>query len=183
MTLARFCSSCGAPLPGRPPTRCDSCGAEHWRNPNTCANALVVQDTELLLVHRAHAPWLGRWCAPGGFCDEGEHPIAAAEREILEETGLRACVTGFLGIWVCRYADDQDDADADTISVAYYLAKPLDDESVAFDRAEVAGVRWFLLDALPSALAPPGILEAIVAAAAPRIVAGELETPLPDRPG
>jgi hypothetical protein len=97
--------------------------------------------------------------------------------------GLRACVTGFLGIWVCRYADDQDDADADTISVAYYLAKPLDDESVAFDRAEVAGVQWFLLDALPSALAPPGILEAIVAAAAPRIVAGDLETPLPDRPG
>ena len=182
MTVARFCSACGAPLPGRPPIRCQACGAEHWRNPSSCANALVVRGYDLLLVRRAHAPWLGMWCAPGGFCDHGEHPIGAAEREILEETGLRARVTGFLGIWVCRYADDQDDADADTISVAYYLATPLQDESVAFDRAEVSDVRWFPLDALPGPLAPPGILHEIVAAAAPRIAAGELATPLADRP-
>ncbi|MDX6509362.1 MAG: 8-oxo-dGTP diphosphatase [Gaiellaceae bacterium] len=122
------------------------------------------------------------WCAPGGFAAHGEHPIAAAEREILEETGLRARVTGFLGIWVCRYADDQDHTDADSISVAYYLARPLVDELRAFDRAEVSDVRWFPFDALPSPLAPPGILQEIVAAAAPRIAAGELETPLPDRP-
>jgi ADP-ribose pyrophosphatase YjhB (NUDIX family) len=182
VTIARFCSVCGAELPGRPPVRCARCGAEHWRNPNTCANALVVRGREILLVQRAHAPWFGMWCAPGGFCDEGEHPISAVTREILEETGLRARVTGFLGIWVCRYADDQGDADADTISVAYYLATPLDDEAAAFDATEVSDVGWFPLDALPSSLAPPGIFEAIVAAAAPRIVAGELETALPDRP-
>jgi ADP-ribose pyrophosphatase YjhB (NUDIX family) len=183
VTLARFCSACGAELPGRPPIRCRRCGVEHWRSPSTCANALLVRETEILLVHRAHAPWLGMWCAPGGFCNEGEHPIAAAEREILEETGLRARVTGYLGIWVCRYADDQEDADADTISVAYYLAQPLAGGAAAFDRAEVSDLRWFPLEGLPDALAPPGILDEIVAAAAPRIAAGDLETPLPDRPG
>lgn len=121
------------------------------------------------------------WCAPGGFCDADEHPIAAAEREILEETGFRACVTGFLGIWVDRYADDPSDETADRISVAYYLAKPLDDGEAAFDRAEVAEIGWFGLGELPEPLAPPGTLERIIAAARPNLENGELETPLLDR--
>lgn len=51
-----------------------------------------------------------------------EHPIHAAEREILEEAGIRACVTGFLGIWVGVYGDDPSDEGADLVRVAYYHA-------------------------------------------------------------
>ena len=42
---------------------------------------------------------------PGGFCDPGEHPVQTAEREILEEAGLRVVVTGFLGMWLDDYGD------------------------------------------------------------------------------
>lgn len=29
-----------------------------------------------MLVRRAHEPWNGLWCAPSGFCEHDEHPIA-----------------------------------------------------------------------------------------------------------
>jgi ADP-ribose pyrophosphatase YjhB (NUDIX family) len=180
VSVARFCSACGAELSGPPPVTCARCGVDHWLNAKPCANALVVRDGRILLTRRAHAPWRGAWCAPGGFCEGDEHPVPAAEREILEEAGVRARVTGFLGIWLDRYADDPDDREADTISVVYYLAEALDDGGAPFDRAETEEIGWFALEDLPEALAPPGTLEAVVAAARPRIEAGDIVTPLPD---
>jgi ADP-ribose pyrophosphatase YjhB (NUDIX family) len=181
--IERFCSACGARLAGRPPTVCPACGAEHWDNAKPCANALVVERGDVLLVRRAHDPWRGGWCAPGGFCEPGEHPIAAAEREILEEAGIRARVVGFLGIWLDTYSDDPDDPDADTISVAYYLAERADAAPpVAYDEAETAEVGWFPLDALPSPLMPPGTFDQAVAAAGAAIAAGTAITALPDAP-
>ncbi|WP_052359890.1 NUDIX hydrolase [Actinoplanes friuliensis] len=41
---------------------------------------------EICVVHR---PYLGDWSLPKGKLDGGEHPLAAAAREVLEETGLR----------------------------------------------------------------------------------------------
>jgi ADP-ribose pyrophosphatase YjhB (NUDIX family) len=176
----RHCDRCGARLAERPPTLCPGCGAEQWLDAKPCANVVVLDDDRrVLLVRRAHAPWLGLWSAPGGFCDEFEHPVAAGEREVLEETGLRARVTGFLGIWVCRYADDQADEDADALSVAYYLGRPLGGEPGPRD-GEASEVAWFPLDALPGDLAPPFV--PVVAAARAAVAAGRTETPLPDAP-
>jgi ADP-ribose pyrophosphatase YjhB (NUDIX family) len=176
----RHCERCGALLAERPPTACPTCGAEQWLDAKACANVLVLDDdNRVLLVRRAHAPWLGTWSAPGGFCNELEHPVEAAEREALEETGLRARVTGFLGIWVDRYADDQDDEDADAISVAYYLGRPLGGAPGPRD-GEVSEIGWFALDALPDQLSPPFV--PVVEAARAAVAAGRTETPLPDAP-
>ncbi|HEX7083582.1 MAG TPA: NUDIX domain-containing protein [Gaiellaceae bacterium] len=164
--IARFCSACGAPLREPPPTRCDACGVEHWRNPKPCANALVVSDGRVLLARRARAPWRGGWAAPGGFCEAVEHPADAAEREVLEETGVRARVTRLLGIWLDAYADDPGDAEASTITVAYYLAELADGEAPGEpDPAETAELGWFPLEALPAPLVPPGTLESVLEAA------------------
>ena len=113
------------------------------------------------------------WCSPGGFCELGEHPIETAEREVLEETGLRVAVTGYIGVWVETYADEPGDPDADVINVAYYSAVPLGGDETAFDRREVSELGWFGWDELPLDLAPPGTLEAVLAAA-------RAGTPLPD---
>lgn len=181
--IERFCSSCGAPLDNAPPTACARCGAEHWRNAKPCATALAIDDrNRVLLVRRALDPWRGGWCAPGGFCEPGEHPIAAAEREVLEESGFRVRVTGYLGVWLDVYADDRDDPEAQTISVAYYLAEPLaETPSAPFDPAETSEVAWHPLEALPASLAPPGTLEQ-VAAAARRVLASGAIAPVLDAP-
>lgn len=181
--IARFCSQCGAALPGAPPIRCAACGADHWRNAKPAACALVLRDDEVLLARRAISPWLGGWCAPGGFCDAEEHPIETAERETLEETGVRIRVTGALGIWLARYADDQTDREADEISVAYYLAEAVDERARAADRTETAEVGWFPLDAAPEPLAPPEVLPGILSEARVAVAAGRAATPLSDRPG
>lgn len=147
----------------------------HWRNPKPCANAIVLRDDKVLLTRRAHTPWKDGWCAPGGFCEVGEHPIETVERETLEETGLRISVTSYIGVWVDTYVDEHAMPDADVINVAYYSAVPLGGDESAFDRAEVSELRWFGWDELPPDLAPPSTLEAVLTAV-------RYGAPLPDRP-
>jgi ADP-ribose pyrophosphatase YjhB (NUDIX family) len=173
MPAVRFCSACGARLPSPPPVRCDTCGTSHWLNPKPCANAIVVRDDKVLLARRAYAPWKDAWGSPGGFCEVGEHPIETVEREVLEETGLRVSVTGYIGVWVDTYADEPGEPDAAVIKVAYYKAVAFGGDEAAFDRREVSKLGWFHWDELPPDLAPPGSLEAVLAA----VRAG---APLPD---
>lgn len=50
--------------------------------------ALVIRDGKVLLVRRGRAPGKGFWAIPGGGVEIGETLQAAAEREVLEETGI-----------------------------------------------------------------------------------------------
>ena len=177
MPAITFCSICGSALPGPPPTTCTACGTAHFHNPKPCANAIVVEDERVLLVRRAHTPWLGSWCAPGGFCEVGEHPIETAEREVFEETGLHARVEAYVGTWVDAYADDAGEPDATVINVAYYRAFPVEGPPGAVDPAEVSEVGWFGWDEVPDDLAPPGTLASILDA-----VRNGAVSPCSDRP-
>ena len=91
-----FCSNCGARLAHAAPVRCATCTTAHWRNAKPGAGGLVMHDNKLLLVRRSNEPRLGYWDIPGGFCEEAEHPINAAKREVFEETGLQVDAVGFL---------------------------------------------------------------------------------------
>jgi ADP-ribose pyrophosphatase YjhB (NUDIX family) len=160
---------------------CEACRTQHWQNAKPCANAIVADGDKVLLVRRAHTPWRGAWCAPGGFCEAREHPIAAVEREVFEEAGVRVEVTGFIGIWIDDYADEPN-PDNETISVAYYHARPTGGPAGVVDAAEVAELGWFAWRELPDALAPPGTLEAVLAGWRADVAAGRTISPLPDYP-
>ena len=165
MPEVRFCSACGAELAEPPPVTCANCGVGHWRNPKPCANAIVVDGGRVLLARRAYTPWKDLWGSPGGFCERGEHPLATVEREVLEETGLRIAVTGYLGVWVDDYADEPGREENEIINVAYYLAELTGGSEANFDAAEVSELRWFGWDELPAELAPPYTLAAVLAVA------------------
>jgi ADP-ribose pyrophosphatase YjhB (NUDIX family) len=143
---------------------------------------VVVREGRVLLVRRAHDPWRDAWCVPSGFCDGPEHPIVAAEREVREESGLSACVTGVLGTWIDRYSDDPADEDAEIVSVTYYAAELVDEDSGPVDPDEIAEVGWFAWADLPARLAPPRTLPAVLAHVRAALRDGPLVTPLPDRP-
>ena len=57
--------------------------------PRVAVGAVVVKAGKVLLVKRGKAPSNGKWAIPGGSVELGETLQQAAEREILEETGLR----------------------------------------------------------------------------------------------
>src|SRR5215204_6640420 len=66
--------------------------------PTLGASACVWKDGKVLLVERAKPP-LGLWSLPGGRVEFGETALAAAERELLEETGVTADLTAFIGLY------------------------------------------------------------------------------------
>ena len=57
--------------------------------PMLAVGAVVFKDQKVLLVKRGQAPAKGMWAIPGGSVKLGETLKQAAEREILEETGIR----------------------------------------------------------------------------------------------
>lgn len=52
--------------------------------------AVLVRDTQVLLVRRANPPDAGHWGFPGGKVHQGEPLFDAAIRELAEETGVAA---------------------------------------------------------------------------------------------
>ena len=175
MSVSVFCHACGHLLDAAPPTRCASCGVEHWDDAKPCASALVMHESRLLLVKRATEPWKGMWDIPGGFCNPDEHPAQTAEREIFEEVGLRVVVTGFLGMWLDRYGDTKR-----TLNI-YYHAQLRAPSEVRVDPNEVVEVGWFLPSELPDALAFPDHIPAALDAWKTAVRRNTLETTLPDR--
>jgi 8-oxo-dGTP pyrophosphatase MutT (NUDIX family) len=60
----------------------------------TVAVFVVHAERVLLHFHRK----LGKWLPPGGHVEDNELPDAAAVREVLEETGVRARLVGGRGL-------------------------------------------------------------------------------------
>ena len=63
---------------------------EYPARPLVGIGAVLLRPGAVLLVRRARPPALGQWSIPGGAQELGETAEAAARRELLEETGLRA---------------------------------------------------------------------------------------------
>lgn len=63
--------------------------------PVLAVSLAVFRAGKILLATRTKAPANGVWSLPGGKVEPGETLEEAAAREVLEETGVVAAVTGF----------------------------------------------------------------------------------------
>ena len=72
-----------------PPDKTISRKREYPDYPRVGVGAIVIEKDRVLLVCRGIPPSRGLWAIPGGSVEIGETLKEAAEREILEETGIR----------------------------------------------------------------------------------------------
>lgn len=144
----RLCPRCGNELRREPGSvTCPSCGSAYYANSEPTACALCMDDAgRLLLVRRAHPPFAGYWDLPGGFLEEGEHPLDALRRELREETGLEIEPREFVGAWIDWYTDGDPTGASATLNL-YWTARVLSGEPAAAD--DVSELRWFAPDELP----------------------------------
>jgi 8-oxo-dGTP diphosphatase len=98
----------------------------------------------VLLVQRRNDPFAGSWALPGGFVDAGERVVAAAARELAEETAIEADTLELLGVYDTPGRDPR----GPTVSVVYLLRTAGELDARGGDDARSA--RWFALDALPA---------------------------------
>lgn len=64
--------------------------------PKLAAIAVVIHEERVLLVRRRNEPNAGLWGFPGGHVEPGETALAAAVRELAEETSVRAVAERYL---------------------------------------------------------------------------------------
>lgn len=142
----RYCPRCRTELEGdRSRLECSECGFVVYASSKATASALVVDDEgRVLLGRRAVEPFRGLWDTPGGFLEEGEHPLDGLRRELLEETGLEIEPVEFLGIWMDRYGGD---SSAQATLNLYWTARIVSGEATPAD--DVAELAWFAPNELP----------------------------------
>jgi 8-oxo-dGTP diphosphatase len=91
--MAHYCYQCGSELEVRHVDHrerevCPKCGWVYYVQLKVGAAVIIEQDNKLLLLQRAHEPWVGSWMIPAGYVEADEDPKDAAKREVYEETGL-----------------------------------------------------------------------------------------------
>lgn len=126
--------------------------------PRVGVSVLCHRNGLVLLIKRGRAPYKDHWSLPGGLVELGETMLEAAERELMEETG----VTARLGAPAETFDSIQRDADG-KVSAHFILtvfcgpyqsgsAKPGDD---------AAALEWVAPDRLDERLTTPGTPERV----------------------
>jgi len=141
----RFCPRCAGRFeervlkdgdPGR--LVCKECGFVFYQGPKLVAGAIFELDGGIVLIQRDIEPGYGKWTFPGGFVERGERAESAAEREVLEETGLEIEVKDIVGLYTYE---------GEVPAIAVFAAGVTGGEPTPLD--ETMDVRSFPRDGLP----------------------------------
>ena len=137
------CTTAIEPQDGR--VECPECGFVTFAHSMPTASALVLDNEgRVLFSKRANDPAAGKWDVPGGFVEEGEHPLDCVRRELREEAGIGLANEQLLGIWMDEY--DYRGRNVATLNV-YYRAQLGEGKPTPAD--DVAELRWFVPSEVP----------------------------------
>lgn len=116
--------------------------------PRVGVGVVVVQHGKILLGKRKGSHGPGTWCTPGGHLEFGETVEECANRELIEETGLRACSLK-LGPWSNNFIEE-----TKHYVNLYVLVSQFEGEPQLLEPDKCEGWQWFDLDYLPAPLFP-----------------------------
>jgi 8-oxo-dGTP diphosphatase len=122
--------------------------AVHAVAPSYTVGAVAVlrrPDGRIVFVDQRHS---GGWALPGGLLRRGEPAAEALVREVCEEIGLDLQATP-LPVPLAAVS-----ARVRRVDVVFVIDVPDTAVARAADAAEVRGVEWFALDALPDVTEP-----------------------------
>jgi ADP-ribose pyrophosphatase YjhB (NUDIX family) len=108
--------------------------------------AIIIEESRVLLVKRAHPPLQAQWSIPGGVLEVGELIREAAIREAREETGLIVQPRELLGVYDRVLRDAEQRVQYHYVLIDFLCRRTGGELVAASDAAEV---RWFTRDQLP----------------------------------
>ena len=111
--------------------------------PIPAVGVVCLRGDAVLLIRRGTPPRQGEWSLPGGRIEPGERAVDAALRELREETGVEAEITGLIDVVDGLFPE----AGRHYVLIDY-AARWLSGEPVAGDDA--AEARFVALDAVES---------------------------------
>ncbi|MFA4951452.1 NUDIX hydrolase [Brevundimonas sp.] len=76
-----------------------------FASPVPAVGIVCLRGDAVLLIRRGKPPRLGEWSLPGGRIEPGERAVDAALRELSEETGVTARITGLMDVVDGLFAD------------------------------------------------------------------------------
>jgi len=109
--------------------------------------AVIIEDSRVVLVKRAHPPLQAEWSIPGGVLEVGELVREAAIREAREETGLTVEPGELLGVYDRVLRDATNRVQYHYVLIDFLCRRVAGDLAAASDAAEV---RWFSREELPA---------------------------------
>jgi mutator protein MutT len=141
----RFCPRCRSEVRREDTVKveCPECGFVTYGNSKPTASGLVLDgEGRVLFSRRASEPFAGKWDFPGGFLEEGEHPVDCLRRELEEEAGVEIEPLEFAGVWTDVYGP----RGVSTLNL-YWTARIVEGEPKPAD--DVEEFRWFAPDEVP----------------------------------
>ena len=141
----QYCGQCGAPTETMPHERakhCPACGLMNYPRLSPAIIIAVVRPTEQgrrLLLARNHRFPAGRYSVIAGYVEPGETLEECAQREVLEEVGIR--------IKNIRYFGSQPWPFPNSLMIGF--TAEYDSGEFALEEAEIADAGWFAADAFP----------------------------------
>lgn len=119
-------------------------------SPQVGVGVLIIRNGCILLGKRKGAHGAGTWSAPGGHLEFGESIDVCAQREALEETGLK-----LQDIQYGPFTNNVFETEQKHYVTIFVLARPVGNEAKLLEPDKCEGWTWFEWIALPEPLFPP----------------------------
>lgn len=112
------------------------------KSPLIAVDAIILEKGKILLVKRAHYPFIGYWVLPGGGVEYGERVEEAVLRELKEELNISVRIKKLIGV----YSDPKRDPRVHVASVAFLCQRIKGRIKLDFEASEF---KYFPLNSLP----------------------------------